>query len=315
MKPNIRVLAGAALSCAVLAAACQAAEPSSSASAVPSAIQTAAFSLPEQEGWSCSYGSVSSVEGSSVLVSEEDGDTLYHLSEDSLILSFSGEVLTLDQLQPGDGVYVYGPPMVMLSLPAQAGAALIVAQIPADAAAPAAERVTAVDREPDALTVYTERMTYHVSSSTELLGRRTLEQLQPGDYVAAWYPASTKSIPAQAAPEKLAILPGGDRGWIAADTGSVLVDGTALELTPQSLPQIRDGALMLPLRPVLEAMGDQVFWHPDRPGEVTVVLEGDMAFRIPLGEEEWGAYASDGVTFLPLDRILSLTGTYFSHHT
>ena len=303
----------AVLSCTLLAAPAMAAGgPALSPGADPRPAMD--FSVPEQPGWTCRWGSIRSVEENAVLIRTGGAvqeELLCRLSAETVLLNaVTGETMSPHALREGDTIYFYGPPVLALSEPAQVPAALILAGIPAGYAVPSAQRVTRVDRDADGTTIHTSEVVYHVSGETECSGPRALDALIPGDYVAGWYTASTRSLPPQTTPERLVFLPGGQSGWMSAGLHSVSVNGSALALSPTETPQLHGEELMLPVRAVAQAAGFTVDWSPETPEEIRLSRDGTVLDALTLGPEG-DAFAENGVTFQSLDRILGWSGLYF----
>lgn len=307
----MKTLVCAALSCALLLTPALAAEPESGVSS-QAPTGTASYQLPEQLGWIYRWGSASELSGDSVLLhagGETEQDILYHISDQTVILNaVTGEPMTADQLRDGESLYIYSTPVMTLSEPAQAGATLILASIPADYGVPMARRVTSVTRDGDSVSIGTEDLVYHLSDETKISGL-SLDELIPGDYVVGWYDMVAESYPAQTTPETLILLDGGNAGWIHADLQSVSLNGAELELSEQELPQLQEGKLMLPVRAVAEELGCTVSWDAQSPDQVTVSQDGQTLYTLALDGEE--AYAASGVSFAPVEQILGVHNLYF----
>ena len=308
----MKTLVCAALSCALLLTPALAAQQESSVSSQAPA-GTASYPLPEQLGWIYRRGTASDLSGDSVLLhagGESPQDILYHISDQTVILNaVTGESMTADQLRDGESLYIYSTPVMMLSEPAQAGATLILASIPADYGVPMARRVTSVSRDGASVSIGTEDLVYHLSDETKVSGI-SREELIPGDYVVGWYTMVAESYPAQTTPETLVLLDGGTDGWVHADLQSVSLNGTELELSAQELPQLREDTLMLPVRAVAEALGCTVSWDAKSPDQVTVSQDGQPLYTLALDGRE--AYAAAGISFAPVEQLLGAHNLYFA---
>lgn len=239
---------------------------------------------------------------------EEAGEFILHLSEQTVVLdAVTGEPRTLADIKEGDSLTVWTAPQTMLSLPPQSAAQVILCNIPADYAVPHyAEIQQVLEREDGKVSVLTsDNVILKLDGETELFAYKTrnivgLDDLKPGARILSWYGATTRSLPPQAAPDKVMVFPYGYAGWLTAPAADqVSVNGEAL-----SVPgYVEEETLMLPVRALAEALGCEVLWSTETPDQVVVNQGGETLYTLTLGED---AVAEDGVTYLAADELIEL---------
>lgn len=253
-------------------------------------------------------------------------DIILHLPENTPCLdAVTG--LPLDrELRDGETIYAWVGPAMTMSLPPQAAAELLVANLPEDFGAPRYYQIARVEPQvmaaiyPTPPLTHTELVTtggeaITVTKDAELTPYRTrqavtLESLIPGSRILVWTDDS-------GAVTRVLLFAYEYRGYAAwtAEGRSTVND------TPVSVPgKVVDGEVLLPIRAVAEAAGCQVEWVA---GEGAVVREssGALVFSVLPGQdtvrtaegEGWvtaPCLFEAGVTYLPADDLLSLLNLF-----
>ena len=138
------------------------------------------------------------------------------------------------------------------------------------------------------------------ASVTTYAGEKaSLADLQVGSHVMAWYDIVLLSYPGQAGTDQLMLLPGAaeERDGEAAETSApaettapaeALQDGTELSIVLEGdmvLPvtgKVENGAAMVPVAAVAQALGYEVTYTPGENGEAALVTVEDDSFRVNL---------------------------------
>ena len=253
-----------------------------------------------------------------LLTSERYGEYVMNISGETVWID-SGERTASDPatLQVGESVYVYHSPVSTRSLPPQSPAFAVVRNVPQDVGAAKYLEVEAVTQNEDGSATITTNngglwLTVEADASvTTYAGEKaSLADLQVGSHVMAWYDIVLLSYPGQAGTDQLMLLPGAaeERDGEAAETSApaettapaeALQDGTELSIVLEgdmALPvtgKVENGAAMVPVAAVAQALGYEVTYTPGEKGEgalVTVESE-DFQVNLTIGEK-----AIQGVT-------------------
>ena len=273
-------------------------------------------------------------EDSLTLVNDSEGapyeSIILDIGEDTMILdAVTGEVRAFSDIRQDETLYAWVSPAMTKSLPPITTAELILCGIAADYGVPSYAEVLAVEETEDGLDVYvSDQMILHLGTDTQLLagpgttGEAALTDIVPGTRLLSWYSVVGLSYPAQAAPEKVMLFPSSYDGWVSTEGLEITVNGEVLSLTGANAPRVEDGHLLVPLRALAETLGCQVTWEPytDR---ILVEKDGRELYRLTLGEAQAiqgevtvgllaAPEATDGVTFVVLDDLISLHGLKLS---
>ena len=232
------------------------------------------------------WGTVTWMGEDSFLVNPGEADDLsqavvVHAGDAPCLDAVTGNTLNLDTLEDGDTVYVWVGPAMMLSMPPQSAASLILGNIPADYAVPQYYEITgSVITEASAvLSVAGSNDTVTVPASAQVapyLTRNlvTLADLVPGTRILVWSDA-------KGTPERVLVFAYEYRGYVAAaEDGTVSVNGAAVD---QKAKTTADGDTLLPIRAVAEALGMNVRW--DAAQGAVVSYGEDMVKPAPLESE------------------------------
>ena len=330
----IRVLAVTLCAAAVCALPAFAAEPEEAA-VVP------AYLAPVRV-----WGAVTRLENGTVLLKNSNENDPYHevvlhLAETTPVVdAVTG--LPLDrELRDGETVYAWVGPAMTLSLPPQAAAEVVVANIPEDFGAPQYYQVARINQmesvERDGPLAAVEVAVtsglgldigepgLRITGQAELLPWKTrqivqLEDLQPGSQFLAWTDSDGQVI-------RVLLFPYAYRTWLRYDGyGGIHMPGNGFPKTPNGYLTVSakemGGQVILPIRAVAEAAGYTVNWVP---GQGAVVTDGEnLVFSVLPGQdvartadgETWltgACYFEKGITYLPaidLVRLLNLFPVY-----
>lgn len=273
------------------------------------------------------WGAVTRQADGSLLLENSDESDPYreigvHLAETTPVVdAVSGLPLDASAIQDGGTVYAWVGPAMTMSLPPQAAALAVAANIPADGAAPEYYEIAAI--VPQAvIAIYPappitwvelvaaggERL--HITKDAELTPYLTkqivrLEDLVPGTRMLVWSGAD-------AAVSRVAVFPYEYRGYISwTDTGEVKFNDGQLSVAGKNV----DGEVLLPLRAVAEAAGYDVEWVPGKGavvsenGETALTAMPGGEIRTADGEFPGTCVLEKGVTYLSagtLARALEL---------
>ena len=168
------------------------------------------------------YGTVKEVgknaDGSIIwlhMTSERYGEYVMNLSDDTVWID-SGKHTASDaaDLQEGENLYVFHSAVETYSLPPQTSAFAVVRNIPMDTSCAWYHEVEAVTLENGQLTITTDNgsLLIFADENTQLSRYEgedsiSLDNIQAGDRVMAWYDAVTDSLPGQTQAEYLMLLP------------------------------------------------------------------------------------------------------------
>ena len=253
---------------------------------IPAAAAETEEETPARLGPVAYWGTVTWIDEDSFLLDRGERDDLsdavvVHVGDAPCLDAVTGNTLNLDTLEDGDTVYVWVGPAMMLSMPPQSAARLILGNIPADYAVPQYYEITgSVITEASAvLSVAGSNDTVTVPASAQVspyLTRNlvTLADLVPGTRILVWSDA-------KGTPEKVLVFAYEYRGYVAAaEDGTVSVNGAAVD---QKAKTTADGDTLLPIRAVAEALGMNVRW--DAAQGAVVSYGEDMVKPAPLESE------------------------------
>lgn len=244
-------------------------------------------------------------------------EIILHISEETaLIDAVSGQALDPATIQDGATVYAWTEPAMTLSLPPQATAKVLVANIPADFAVPEYYIVGALKPQPmpaidppPALS-FVELITedgkeLKITSEASLLPYLTknivhLEDLHPGTSILVWTDSNQVIT-------RVVLLPYAYQGTISwNEDGRVCVNGTCLPVSGKLV----DGKMLLPLRSSAETLGLQVEWVSGKGAVVSrngsIVLTAMPGGSVALGngsEIAADCLIDQGTTYLEADAL------------
>ena len=250
---------------------------------IPAAAAETEEETPARLGPVAYWGTVTWIDEDSFLLDRGERDDLsdavvVHVGDAPCLDAVTGNTMNVKDLKDGDTAYAWVGPAMMLSMPPQSAASLILGNIPADYAVPQYYEITgSVITEASAvLSVAGSNDTVTVPASAQVspyLTRNlvTLADLVPGTRILVWSDA-------KGTPEKVLVFAYEYRGYVAAaEDGTVSVNGTAVD---QKAKTTAEGDTLLPIRAVAEALGMNVRWDA---AQCAVVSYGeDMVKPAPL---------------------------------
>lgn len=147
--------------------------------------------------------------------SEQSGPYAMNLSDKTVWIDGDLRVPSSPEaVQEGDEVVIFHSPMTALSLPPQSAALAVVRNLPQDGSAVRLHTVEEVSLDGGQLTITTDQggLLLRADETTPLSrydGQEpvSLNDIQPGCRVMAWYTAVMASYPGQARAEQLILLP------------------------------------------------------------------------------------------------------------
>ena len=256
--------------------------------------------------------------------SDQYQKVVVNVDEDSLLLdAVTGEVRSFSDIQMGETVYAWVGPALTRGLPPLSTGRVLLCGIPADYGVPSCAEVETVTETEDGLDVCTnDGVILHLGADTEYLAAPGEEEpltagdIVPGARLLSWYSVTTLSLPAQAAPTKVMVFPSAYAGWVSVHGLEIALNGESLVLEGAFAPKVEEDRLLVPMRPLAEALGCEVSWEPYT-NQVTVTREGTEVYRFTIGADQAvqgevtmglvsAAEAVDGVTFLALDDLIVL---------
>ena len=221
------------------------------------------------------------------LTSERYGEYVMNISPETVWID-SGNYSASDPstLEVGESVYVYHSPVSTRSLPPQSAAYAVVRNFPQDVSAAKYLEVEAVTQNEDgSITITTDNgglwltVEQDASVTTYAGEEASLDQVQVGDHVMAWYEIVLLSYPGQAGTDHLMILPAAEElPQEGAELSIVLEWDMVLPVTGK----YENGVATVPVAAVAQALGYEVTYTPaERPEDTLVTVESDT-FRVEL---------------------------------
>lgn len=251
------------------------------------------------------WGTVTRQEDGGLLVQNSNDSDPYHqviLRGESILCldAVTGEPMDIDTIKDGDMIYAWIGPAVTASLPPQATAFLILANIPADYAVPMYYEIVSVtaqaaaEEEGKSSLAWTEVLTSEgkslkITDEAKLMAHEAekvpgLEDLIPGTRMLVWTGMDGKVI-------KLLVFPYDYAGYLSwEEDGTVSLNGKTLPVKAK----LADGEALLPVRAVAEAMELDVQWVSGK-GAVVEKEEKTVLTALPGGSIS--GWDSAGVSF------------------
>ena len=282
------LLVSSALLCAAALPA-MAAEPTDLTQTDPAVMQDE--TLPDSELY---YGQVKEIgrdEAGNItslwLTSERYGEYVMNISPETVWID-SGNYSASDPstLEVGESVYVYHSPVSTRSLPPQSAAYAVVRNFPQDVSAAKYLEVEAVTQNEDgSITITTDNgglwltVEQDASVTTYAGEEASLDRVQVGDHVMAWYEIVLLSYPGQAGTDHLMILPAAEELPQEGGELSIVLEG---DMVLPVTGKYENGVATVPVAAVAQALGYEVTYTPaERPEDTLVTVESDT-FRVEL---------------------------------
>lgn len=237
----------------------------------------------------------------------------------------TGEPMDVDALKDGESIYAWVGPVMTMSLPPQATAILIVANIPADFGAPQYYEISSVTPQamiaiypPPALTwtevTTTDGKTLKITDEATLTPYLTknnvrLEDLVPGTRILVWTGMEGDITKVLVFPyEYSSYITGGEDGLLTVGGQVLSVKAT-----------LAGKETMLPVRAVADALGLKVYWDAET-GANVARADGSTVFSVDPGKGSVccgdgstisaSSILKDGITYLSADTLIQLLDLY-----
>jgi len=245
-----------------------------------------------------------------------------NLGEQTVIIKADGTPASAEELTVGTRIRAYHGLASTFSLPPQSAAEVVVILAEETEIPPLYGTVDTVTETENGLEILTAdgNFLFFVNNETEIAPYRTRNivtaaDIKAGSKILAWSDVMTMSIPAQAAPTKVMLLP---EAVVIEETeeklSGVVVDGAVFDCEVKEA----DGAKMLPIRSISEKLGYTVTWNGENrsvlvSGEnnaLTIVLD-DVNVTTTARNAQALAKAPallDGLTYVTPDFFALLTG-------
>lgn len=269
-------------------------------------------------------GSITEINDSSVRIQNQIEtadyqDIILNIHDGTAVIeAVSGDPMTVNGLKVGEYVYAYVSPAMTRSAPPIANAEAVIANIPADFAAPSYLEVQDVAVSEDGtlrVTSEDNRLTLILNADTPVSAYLTknvltLKDVKPGVKLFAWSQVMTLSEPPQASPYKLMLMPYGYSGYLTVENGAVALNGQALDLAEK--PYAERGVTMLPLRAIAEACGYEVGWNAET-ATATMSRDGEEVYQVTINSD-MATLAGETIT-LGASTVLKEGKTYIAANT
>lgn len=264
------------------------------------------------------WGQATQLESGSLLLKNSDKTALHqevviHLTETPPIVdAVSGLPMDASDIKNGDTVYAWVGPAMTMSLPPQASAVVVVANIPADFAVPQYYEISGLDQTVTAAvypapprtqvnlpTASGEVLTIPVTAQVSPWLTKnivTVDDLTPGTRILVW--RGTDNVIS-----RVQMLPSQYQGWVSCGPeGQVSVNGEELSVKGKAV----DGEVLVPIRAVAEAAGYQVDWIAGKGAVVSA--SGKAVFSVLPGAET--ALTADDEVYLGRPCVIEKGVTY-----
>lgn len=272
------------------------------------------------------YGTIADYQDGTFTLESSDPNQMemvIHLPDGTPIVdAASGLPLSQTDLRNGDTVYTWVGPAMTMSLPPQTSASVVVANVPADAAAPqyyeiaASSGITGTAPNRSVTLTAAGGKTFTVTDSATIVpfetkNRVMLDDLIPGTNVLVWSDNNAVS--------KVVVFPYAYRGYLRMTADGLTLNGEALA---KSWRMVSDEIPYLPLRAVAEAAGYTVVWDANLGAVVsdqdTVLFSVHPDSRVLRtaddAESELNApcLIADGTTYLLATELADLLHLYLA---
>lgn len=287
----------------------------------------------------------------SLLIKTEAGQEIQlNLAETTLAVNNeTGERVALTDIKEGDKVFAYYSQVMTRSLPPQSACELILTNVGDKSPASLHEVGTVTKRDDGKTEILTAdgSMIVRVDDKTAFAplvtkNKVTVDDLTAGTRFLAWYDVVALSYPGQAYTEKVVILPAEPAAEVTeaaeatenAETRatdgeeaaelSIVVDGKTLDVKGE----MQDGAAVVPVRAVAEALGCELTYEQKDGKEFVTVENEAREMVLEIGSDLYASttkiegavgmtepakygvapYIVDGTTYAPADMFKSLVG-------
>ncbi len=276
---------------------------------VPASVDINAPATLQQENYLSVVGEVIEISDTQISIKTEDqNDPELSLNIDInktyVVDNTTRTAVSLKEINKGDTIYATISQAMTLSIPPQSYAHAIIVNVEKDKAPAHFITVGQVTPNEDgSVTVLSEDQGFLITILPEnpIAPYKTrqivsLEDIQVGTELFAWFELMTLSLPAQATAD--AVLLGGQKelpleeqgigGQGVADTSAVVQGAGGLSIADLKLSadielQQLDGVFYLPLRPIVEALGLTINWNEAKQS-ITIELDG-LTCELTIGSK------------------------------
>ena len=313
---------------------------------VSSVESTTATTVPDSVLY---YGTVTQVQwdeqkntASVWMQSERYGEVVMLVNDDTCYVDGgAGRAADADDfLQEGQALYVYHSPVMTNSLPGQTVAYAFVGNMPMDMACPKYHEVEQVEkREDGTVVVTTDNGSLYLTIAADARispyltkNMPSMDDIQVGQYIMAWYDDVLESYPAQAGTNQVLLLPDKAAQQGEPSEQNEVRDQAFMKISIQRensglTYKMQDGVAMVPLRAVAEGLGltagyavkdgkqdvtaeSDTFAVHMTPGQRTIYgvtkIEGAVGMTAP---QDYGAapyIEGEGITWAPAELFQML---------
>ncbi|MBE5040829.1 stalk domain-containing protein [Ructibacterium gallinarum] len=227
------------------------------------------------------------------LNSERYGEYIMNVSEETVwIDSENVTAFNPADLKENERVYVFHSPAVTASLPPQSAAIAVVRNIPQDAGCAMYHVVDKVTQAEDgSLQILTDNggLILSADEKTDVVSYLTknivtLEDIQEGTRIMAWYSAVAESYPGQAYANHIMILPN------IEEEEEVLQEGQQITMeldgkVPNMTGRYENGTVMVPVAAVARDLGFEAKYTVDEDGELVTVESDSFSVHLRIGQD------------------------------
>lgn len=226
---------------------------------------------------------------------QDDTEVILNLDASTILLdSGAGKPGDWGSLQAGTPIYVFHSPAMSRSLPPQTYAEAIVYNMPADAGCAMLHTVESVESTEKGVRFLTDGGSLYISvdenaavSNLYTGETASLDGLQAGGRVFAWYDIVLESYPGQAYTAKLVLVP--DEIPAGQETGEYSICLEHDMVLPEKAVW-ENGVLMVPLRAVAETLGCTVTW--DEAAQAATMTNDTRTMTVTIGEDVYVSEAA-----------------------
>lgn len=228
----------------------------------------------------------------------ENTEIMLRVGTDTIVLdNETGIPAGLKELKVGDRIAAFHSPAMTMSLPPQTFAEAIVFNIAEDAQNAMLHTVEQVESTKDGIRVLVDGGSLYISANKDakispLYTKNivTLDDIQVGDRIFAWYSIVLTSYPGQTGTDRLVLLPGKTDAEAQPVSDTLKIALSNGKTIPQSAV-VKDDVVMVPLRAVADALGYAVSWNEAAQTAVVRRAKGELSLTAKIGTD--GAYVDE----------------------
>lgn len=198
----------------------------------------------------------------------------------------TGQAADIGEIKAGDTIYAYRSPIATFSLPPQSPALAILVNIGDSVPAHLHFIESVTQRADGSIRFLSDNGSIYVTvdADTQLLPYRTknivtIDQLQPGSVVLAWYDVVLTSYPGQTGASRIVLLRNPE------DASGLPLNVAGAGKTLPVTGKMEDGLLLAPLRAVAEALGFDVLWEQST--HSVLLGRDDISATLTIGKDSF----------------------------